>query len=168
MPFVERMLGDAPVAVVRLAHRDQGLMVAPGNPLELRSLEDLATRAARFINRQRGAGTRVLLDHLLAQQDIEPGALPGYEREEYSHLAVAATVAAGHADCGLGILAAARAFGLDFVALASEPFDLVLRRESLDDPILKPFLELLEDEGFRHAVSRLGGYDVAEMGKRVL
>ena len=168
VPFVERMLGDAPVAVVRLAHRDQGLMVAPGNPLELRSLEDLATRAARFINRQRGAGTRVLLDHLLAQQDIEPGALPGYEREEYSHLAVAATVAAGHADCGLGILAAARAFGLDFVALASEPFDLVLRRESLDDPILKPFLELLEDEGFRHAVSRLGGYDVAEMGKRVL
>lgn len=167
LPFVERVLGDAAVAIVRVAYRDQGLMVAEGNPLGIASLEDVARPHVRFVNRQRGAGTRVLLDYELERRDLAPGALTGYEREVYSHLAVAAAVDGGSADCGLGILAAARAFGLDFVPLASEPFDLVLRAESLDDPLLAPLLALLDDGQFRASVAELGGYDVTEMGRRI-
>ncbi|MGI9658926.1 MAG: molybdopterin biosynthesis protein [Gaiellaceae bacterium] len=168
LPFVERLLGDEQFAVIRLAHRDQGLMVAPGNPLAIASLDDLAHTPARYVNRQRGAGTRVLLDYELAKRGVASSAVRGYEREEYSHLAVAAAIAAGRADCGLGILAAARAFELDFVPVASEPFDLVMRTETLDDPTVEPLLSLLADEKFRTSVSELGGYDVAEMGRRVL
>ena len=168
VPFVERVLGTTAVAMIRLAHRDQGLLVAPGNPLALESLDDLVRGDLRYVNRQRGAGTRLLLDYELARRDIAPTSLTGYEREEYSHLAVAAAIAAERADCGLGILAAARAFGLEFVPVTSEPFDLVLRLESLDDPVVAPLLRLLDDDDFRTSVSELGGYDVREMGRRVL
>ena len=164
VPFVERVLGTTAVAMIRLAHRDQGLLVAPGNPLALESLDDLVRGDLRYVNRQRGAGTRLLLDYELARRDIAPTSLTGYEREEYSHLAVAAAIAAERADCGLGILAAARAFGLEFVPVTSEPFDLVLRLESLDDPVVAPLLRLLDDDDFRTSVSELGGYDVREMG----
>ena len=119
------------------------------------------------MNRQRGAGTRVLLDFELERRGMQREALSGYEREEYSHLSVAAAIAAGRADCGLGILAAARAFELDFVPVTSEPFDLVLRSESLTDPVVEPLLALLADESFRDRVGALGGYDVGEMGRRI-
>jgi putative molybdopterin biosynthesis protein len=155
------------VAVVRLAHREQGLIVAPGNPLGLDSLDDLAREGLRYVNRQRGAGTRVLLDFELERRGMQREALSGYGREEYSHLSVAAAIAAGRADCGLGILAAARAFGLDFVPVTFEPFDLVLRSESLTDPVVEPLLALLADESFRNRVGALGGYDVGEMGRRI-
>ena len=168
VPFVERILGNGAAAVIRLAHREQGVIVAPGNPLAIESLDDLAHPSLRYVNRQRGAGTRVLLDFELARRGLASSAIPGYEREEYSHLAVAAAIAAGRADCGLGILAAARAFELDFVPVASEPFDLVMRVETFKDPIVEPLLSLLADEQFRTSVSELGGYDVAEMGRRVL
>ena len=167
LPHVERLLSDADVAVVRLAHREQGLIVAPGNPLGLDSLDDLARERLRYVNRQRGAGTRVLLDFELERRGMQREALSGYGREEYSHLSVAAAIAAGRADCGLGILAAARAFELDFVPVTSEPFDLVLRSESLTDPVVEPLLALLADESFRNRVGALGGYDVGEMGRRI-
>jgi putative molybdopterin biosynthesis protein len=114
LPYVDRLLGPD-TAVIRLVHRDQGLIVAPGNPLELAKTDDLTRPGLRYVNRQRGAGTRVLLDHELARRGIDPADVPGYSREEHTHLAVAAAVAAGRADTGMGILAAARAFGLDFV-----------------------------------------------------
>ena len=120
----------------------------------------MAERGLRYVNRQRGAGTRMLLDHELARRGIAPEAIVGYEREEHTHLAVAAAVAAGRADCGLGVLAAARAFGLDFVPVAQEPYDLVFE----PDPILDPLWTLLESDDFRRAVTDLGGYDTAEMG----
>ena len=113
--YVKQVLAGRDVAVVRLVHREQGLIVAPGNPLALSGIEDLARGDLRYINRQRGSGTRVLLDFELERFGIAPAAISGYEREEYTHLAVAASVAAGRSDCGLGVLAAARAFGLDFV-----------------------------------------------------
>ncbi len=100
-------------------------------------------RALRYVNRQRGAGTRVLLDYELARAGIDPDAIAGYGREEPTHLAVAAAIASGRADCGMGVLAAARAFGLDFVPVTSEPYDLVLELASLDYPVLAPFWELL-------------------------
>jgi putative molybdopterin biosynthesis protein len=163
LPYVARLLPERDVSIVRLVHREQGLIVAPGNPLGLSGIEDVAGAAVRYVNRQRGAGTRVLLDHELAQRSISPEAIQGYEREEHTHLAVAAAVAAGRADCGLGVLAAARAFGLDFVPVAKEPYDLVFE----PDPILDPLWTLLESEEFRRAVADLGGYDTAEMGRRI-
>ncbi|MEU8403820.1 molybdopterin biosynthesis protein [Nonomuraea sp. NPDC048892] len=168
LPYVDRLLGaDADVAVIRLVHRDQGLIVAPGNPLGLTGIDDLAKPDLRYVNRQRGAGTRALLDHELAGLGIDPREVSGYSREEHTHLAVAAAVAAGRADTGLGILAAARAFGLDFVPVAREPYDLVLRTGTLEEELLAPLWELLERPEFRAEVEALGGYSCAETGRRI-
>jgi putative molybdopterin biosynthesis protein len=168
LPYLERLLPGRQLAVVRLVHRDQGLIVAPGNPTGITGIADVAERRRRYVNRQRGAGTRMLLDHELSRRDIEPSAIDGYQREEHTHLAVAAAVAAGRADCGLGVLAAARAFGLDFVPVAKEPYDLVLLNASIEDPLLKPLWTLLEDDEFRRAVTDLGGYDTSEMGRWIV
>jgi putative molybdopterin biosynthesis protein len=109
----------------------------------------------------------VLLDQSVSQRGIEPGAIDGYAREEHTHLAVAAAVAADRADCGLGVLAAARAFGLDFVPVAKEPYDLVLEPDSVESELLAPLWALLESEDFRAQVDALGGYDTTEMGRRI-
>ena len=167
LPYLDRMMGDREVAVIRLVHRDQGLLVAPDNPLGLTGIADLARAGVRYVNRQRGAGTRVLLDQELRGQRIDPADIAGYAREEPTHLAVAAAVAAGRADCGLGILAAARAFGLGFVPVAREPYDLVLGAETVDDDLLAPLWALLASDDFRAEVAALGGYDVAETGRRI-
>jgi putative molybdopterin biosynthesis protein len=167
LPYVERVLGERDVAVVRLVHREQGLIVARGNPLGIAGIDDLARPHVRYVNRQRGAGTRVLLDHELGRRAIAPDAVSGYAREEHTHLAVAAAVAAGRADAGLGIMAAARAFELDFVPVTREPYDLVLAAETLEDPVTAPLWGLLEQPAFRAAVEALGGYDSTEMGRRI-
>src|SRR5919198_4344943 len=164
LPYVDRVLGGRDVAVVRLVHRDQGLIVAADNPLGIEGIGDLARDGVRYVNRQRGAGTRVLLDHELSRAGIGPEAIEGYAREEHTHLAVAAAIAAGRADCGLGVLAAARAFGLGFVPVTQEPYDLVLDAAALDDPVLEPLWELLDSARFREQVEALGGYATAEMG----
>jgi putative molybdopterin biosynthesis protein len=166
LTYVDRLLGDLPTVVIRLVHRDQGLIVAPGNPHGLSGVDDLAG-GVRYVNRQRGAGTRVLLDHLLARTGLDPGRIDGYRREEHTHLAVAAAVAAGRADCGLGIRAAARAFGLDFVPVAEEPYDLVTTEPLLGTGILDPLLALLDDPAFLRQIESLGGYSTAESGRRV-
>jgi molybdopterin molybdotransferase/putative molybdopterin biosynthesis protein len=168
LPYLEKLLPGRDVAVVRLVHRDQGLIVAPGNPTGVSGIEDVGKHGLRYVNRQRGAGTRMLLDFELARHGIEPAKVDGYAREEHTHLAVAAAVAAGRADCGLGVLAAARAFDLDFVPVAKEPYDLVLLSDSIEDELLAPLWSLLESEDFRRAVTDLGGYDTAEMGRRIL
>jgi putative molybdopterin biosynthesis protein len=168
LPYLPRVLGHANVTVVRLVHREQGLIVAAGNPLELTGIEDLRRPGLRYVNRQRGAGTRVLLDHELRRRGIAPGDIIGYQREEHTHLAVAAAVAAGRADAGLGILAAAQPFGLDFVPVAQEPYDLVATREAGDSALLAPLWALLVDEKFRASMEALGGYSSAETGRRVL
>jgi putative molybdopterin biosynthesis protein len=168
LPYLERLLPGRELAVVRLAHREQGLIVAPGNPLGLAGIEGLIREDLRYVNRQRGAGTRVLLDHELARRSLPSASLQGYEREEPTHLAVAAAVAAGRADAGLGVLAAARAFELGFVPVAQEPYDLVLERATLESELLAPLWALLGAAEFRSEVEGLGGYDTAEMGRRVL
>ena len=167
LPYVESVLAGRDVAVVRLVHREQGLLVAPGNPLGLAGVADLARPGLRYVNRQRGAGTRVLLDYELQRHGIDPTGIAGYEREEPTHLAVAAAIASSRADCGMGVLAAARAFGLDFVAVTKEPYDLVLERENLEHPLLAPFWQLLASPGFKVDVEQLGGYDASEMGVRI-
>jgi putative molybdopterin biosynthesis protein len=168
LPYLDRLFGsDNDIAVIRLLHRDQGLIVAPGNPLGLTGIADLTGAELRYVNRQRGAGTRVLLDVELTRHHLTPDQLVGYEREEHTHLAVAAAVAAGRADAGLGIHAAARAFGLDFVPVAQEPYDLVLRAATVEEELLAPLWELLQDKDFRAEVEALGGYSCAETGRRI-
>ncbi|HLH65664.1 MAG TPA: molybdopterin biosynthesis protein [Solirubrobacteraceae bacterium] len=167
LPWVQRLMGDRDMAVVRLVHRQQGLLVAPGNPLGLRGIADLARAGVRYVNRQPGAGTRVLLDYELQRAGVHPSAISGYAREEPTHLAVAAAIASGRADCGLGVMAAARAFDLDFIPVADEPYDLVLEAQTLKTPLLAPLWELLGSEQFRRSVLALGGYDVSEMGRRI-
>jgi len=168
LPYVDRLLGDGPdIAVIRLVHRDQGLMVAPGNPLAIAGIEDLTRPGLRYVNRQRGAGTRVLLDHELSRRGLDATRISGYSREEHTHLGVGAAVAAGRADTGMGILAAARAFGLDFIPVAREPYDLVLRASTVDDDLLAPLWALLQQIDFRTQVESLGGYSCAETGQRI-
>jgi putative molybdopterin biosynthesis protein len=168
LPYLDKLLGpDADIAVVRLVHRDQGLIVAPGNPLNIRGIEDLTRPGLRYVNRQRGAGTRVLLDQKLAEHDIDPATVSGYSREEHTHLAVAAAVAAGRADTGLGILAAASAFKLDFVPIAQEPYDLVLHASELSEELLAPLWTLLASRDFQAEVEGLGGYSCKETGQRI-
>ena len=163
LPWIERVLPGVEVEVIRLVHRDQGLIVAAGNPLGVRGLRDLP--GLRYVNRQRGAGTRVLLDHELERAGIDPAAVAGYEREVPTHLAVAAAVAAGRADAGLGVMAAARAFGLGFVHVAREPFDLVLKP---GEPAAAPLLTLIEGQDFRAQVEAMGGYSTDETGRRIV
>jgi putative molybdopterin biosynthesis protein len=167
IPYVEQMLAGRDIAIVRLVHREQGLIVASGNPLGLSGVSDLARPGLRYVNRQRGAGTRVLLDYELQRAGIEAAALSGYSREEPTHLAVAAAISADRADCGLGVLAAARAFGLDFVPVVQEPYDLVLERETAESGRLTPLWALMETAEFRRDVEALGGYDTSEMGRRI-
>jgi len=158
---VRRLLPGRELALITLAHRAQGLLVARGNPKKVKTMRDLARRGVRFVNRRPGSGTRVLLDELLKRSRIDGRSLKGYEREEPSHLAVASAVAEGDADAGLGIEAAARPFGLDFVLLASERYELIVPSQS---QLLPMFLELIADPEFRKAVESLGGYDLKESG----
>src|SRR5499427_3769460 len=167
LPYLDRILPGDGACVVRLVHREQGLIVAPGNPHGLAGIEDLTRAGVRYVNRQRGAGTRVLLDHELGQRGLSPGAVDGYAREEPTHLAVAAAVAAGRADAALGIMAAARAFGLDFVPVTQEPYDLVVAPGAMESPLLAPLWALLHSDRFQAAVTELGGYSTKEMGRRI-
>jgi putative molybdopterin biosynthesis protein len=160
-------LPDTPVVLLTLLRREQGLIVAKGNPKRINALNDLAREDVSIVNRQRGAGTRVLLDYHLGKLGIMPEQVRGYEREEYTHLAVAATVYSGAADCGVGVRAAARALDLDFVSLEWERYDLVIPQVHYESELLKPLLALLRDEMFREAVAQLPGYDPSPMGEVV-
>jgi putative molybdopterin biosynthesis protein len=165
LPYVQRLLPDRAVVLVNFVYREQGLIVPPGNPKGIARLDDLLRPDVLFVNRQKGAGTRVLLDFKLKQLGAVSGKLRGYEREEYTHLAVAAAVQSGSADVGLGILAAARALGLDFVPLVKERYDLVIPLEHYESDLLAPLLTIVRSEAFRREVESLGGYDASEMGK---
>ena len=165
---LRQYLPDIPVTLVNLVHREQGLMVRRGNPKEIKNLVSLIRPEVRFANRQRGAGTRVLLDYHLNLMGIPASQIRGYNQEEYTHLGVAAAVASGRADCGLGIPAAAQALDLDFVPLFHERYDLVIPKEYSASPLLAPLFEVIAGTPFRTAVSQLPGYDVKEMGKLIL
>lgn len=163
--YVKRYLPGQDVVLIALVGREQGWIVPPGNPMGLSGWADAANPDVRIVNRQRGAGTRVLLDYELGKLDIPPEQVRGYDREEYTHLAVAAAVASGTADAGLGIRAAARALHLDFVPLAQERYELVIPKQHYESELLRPLLDLLHDDEFKTAVAALPGYDVSIMGE---
>lgn len=165
--YVRKILPGRRVALFCLALREQGMVVRSGNPLGLKEPADLARAGVRLINRQRGAGTRVLLDYLLREAGVDLRAVEGYDRTVYTHLAVAAEVAGGGADAGLGILAAAKALGLDFVPVAGERYELVIPETSWNEPLVRRLLEIAGSREFREAVSRLGGYDLSANGELV-
>jgi putative molybdopterin biosynthesis protein len=164
LTYIRQYLPDTPVKVVGLVGRQQGLILPKGNPLGIHSLEDLNRPDVRFVNRQRGAGTRVLLDYHLGLLGISPTEIHGYEDEEYTHLAVAAAVASGRADCGLGIAAAAQALNMDFISLFAERYDIIIPEEHYAAPLLAPLLDLLQGQVLRDSIAGLPGYDTKTLG----
>ncbi len=168
LTYIRRLLPDIPVKDIVLVGRQQGLMVAKGNPKGIQSLADLARQDIAYINRQSGAGTRVLLDYHLRQLNIPTAEIKGYQQEEYTHLAVAAGIASGRADCGLGIAAAAQALDLDFIPLYQERYDLIIPTLYYEDNLMKPLLNILADKTFRDTVANLPGYNIDLMGQEII
>lgn len=167
LSFIRRFLKGRGVVVVNLVQRIQGLILPTGNPKGIGALEDLMREDVVFLNRQRGSGTRLLLDYKLRELSMEAEDIRGYDREEYTHLAVAAAVAGGRADVGLGILSAANAMGLEFVPLLSEQYDLVILSEHYESERVRFVLEVIRGDTFRAEVDALGGYDTSSMGRVV-
>jgi putative molybdopterin biosynthesis protein len=163
--YIGRYLNGIPVQQVMLVKREQGLIVPRANPKNIRGLADIVESGIQFVNRQRGAGTRVLLDYEMGKLGIMSEQVAGYKDEEFTHLGVAAAVASGRADCGLGIAAAAEALQLDFIPLFHERYELIVPQIHFDDPLLTPLLEVLRTEDFQKAVNEMPGYDSSEMGQ---
>lgn len=166
--YIRKYLPNSPVRVIALVRRDQGLIVKKGNPRGIKSLNDLIRPEVQFMNRQRGAGTRVLLDHHLKLLGLSAESILGYTQEEFTHLGIAAAIASGRADCGLGIAAAAQALDLDFIPLFQERYDLVIPKVHAESELLSPLFGVLAGSGFRDSVSKLIGYDISVTGKIIL
>ena len=160
--YIRKLFPNEEMLLVKGVRRIQGLMVANGNPLGIKGVEDL-TRV-KYVNRQRGAGTRVLLDYKLKQAGISPSEIDGYDAEAATHMAVAAQVASGEADCGMGVYSAAHAMGLDFIPVGDEEYDFAMRPETYESPKMKCFLRLLGSDEFRNKLEELGGYSFEGFG----
>jgi putative molybdopterin biosynthesis protein len=166
--YVQEIISNLPVKIITLVGRQQGLLVAKGNPKRIISLQDVTRNDVSYINRQSGAGTRVLFDYHLRQSGLSSDRIQGYQNEEYTHLGVAAAIASERGDCGLAIEAAAQALGLDFIPLYQERYDLVIPLSYYESQLLKPLLELLNNQDFKNSVASLPGYNTAEMGRVIL
>ncbi len=166
-PFIRRLLPGRRVALLTLARRRLGLIVPPGNPAGLTNIADLTRPGLRIVNRGRGTGTRVWLDAQLARRGIPSDAIIGYHQEASTHAEVARAVAEGQADAGLGIEAAARAYGLGFIFLTTEPYDLVIPAEAWESSPMQTLAAWLCTEDARAAIGGLGGYETTETGQVV-
>ncbi|MEB3101374.1 substrate-binding domain-containing protein [Ferviditalea candida] len=163
VPFVKKFLPSQEVTVIQFVHRWQGLMVAKGNPKQFRDWVDLANPDIRMVNRQKGSGTRILLDYHLKQLNVDPSTIDGYDRVELTHTAVAAQVAQGSADVGIGIESAAHLLDLEFIPLAKERYDFVIRTKDYEK--FAPLWDVLSKPDFWRDIHKLKGYDTAHMGK---
>jgi putative molybdopterin biosynthesis protein len=163
-PYVKRVLPGREVAIIHLAYRIQGLMFAHGNPKRIKGLADLKRPDITFVNRQKGAGTRVLLDIHLRQLGINPRDIKGYDKEMDTHLAVGLSIAHGEADAALGIEAAARSCNIDFLPLFRERYDLIIPIANYRSGVLAPFLKVIISEEFKAVVDKSGGYDTSQTG----
>ncbi len=166
--FIRKFLKDVPLKLINLVHREQGLIVRKGNPKNIKDIEDLTRDDVVFINRQPGSGTRLLTDKCLRDKGMPPQSIKGYDKEEFTHMGIASAVMSGAADTGMGILTAAIALDLEFIPVAKERYDLLIKSEHLDMPMIRAFLQIItSDDEFKSAVLALGGYDVSDMGKVV-
>jgi len=163
--YIKRYLKGVKVSVFHLVLREQGLIVAKGNPKAVKGLEDLTRKDITFVNRQAGSGTRVLVDYKLKQSGIQAEAIRGYDHEEFTHMAVAVDVLSGAADCGAGIYAAAKALNLDFVPMEQEQYDLIFPSFVLEQGAIQQVLETIRSQEFKDRVAALGGYDPARSGE---
>jgi putative molybdopterin biosynthesis protein len=161
---VKRILPGREVAIVHLAYRIQGLMFTTGNPKQIKEIEDLKRPDIIFINRQKGSGTRVLLDNVLQKHGIYPTEIKGYEYEVDTHLAVANNIAHGKADVGLGIEGAAGTCNLGFIPLLRERYDLVMPLGNYKSKRFEPLLDIVRSNEFKNIVNNIGGYDTSEIG----
>jgi len=168
IPFIQRLLKGIPLKVINLVYRQQGLLVRKGNPKNIQAVDDLVRDDIVFINRQPGSGTRLLTDKCLKESGVSAQAVDGYEKEEFTHMGVASAVASGAADTGMAILTAAIALDLEFIPVTNERYDLVIRNEDFEKPMIQSFLHIItSDDEFRDTVLSLGGYDLRDMGKIV-
>ncbi len=166
LSYIRRLFGSGKMALIKGVGRTQGILVKKGNPLGIRGIEDLP--GCRYVNRQRGAGTRVLFDYKLKQLGIAPEQINGYEREAATHMAVAAAVGSDGADAGMGILSAAKAMDLDFIPVGPEEYDFAVPLEYLELPHIKAFIEILKMDEFHKRLDELGGYTYERAGERIL
>ncbi len=164
LPHLRREFPHGDFAVINFARWEQGFVTAPGNPKSISRTEHLTARNVRFINREKGSGGRALLDRLLREENTPAAHVSGYGDEAYGHLAAAYRLVSGQADCCIATRSAAQAFGLDFVPLKSERYDLVMWRQTLQLPIVQAFLDVLQRASFRRRLETLAGYDTAQTG----
>jgi len=168
LSYIKKLLPEVPVRLVHLVKRDQGLMVPPGNPKGIAGIEDLMRPDVRLINRQGGSGTRILLDNKLKQLGFAGDRISGYTNEAYTHMEVAVAVLSGAADVGLGIYAAAKALGLDFIPVVTEQYDLVIPAGHYESDIIQSMLAVIRSSAFLQRVTALGGYHTDDSGKVLL
>lgn len=162
--YIQKHLAGLPLRLVNLVTRNQGFIVRPGNPKAITQFQDLVRKDVTLINRQAGSGTRILLDYNLKLLDLDPQNIDGYQTDEFTHMAVAVAVLSGRADVGLGILAAAKALGLDFIPVATERYDLVIPEKFWPEDKIQALLAVIRSEDFKQAVTNLGGYGVTQTG----
>ncbi len=167
IPYINRYLNEIKVKLLHLVYREQGLIVQKGNPKKIKGLEDLLRKGIVYVNRQKGSGTRILLDHMLKTHSLKSDPIQGYGNEEYTHMAVASTVASGKADAGLGILTAARAMELDFIPIAKERYDLIIPSVHFEDEKIQKVIGIIRSEEFKKIVLQMGGYDVSRTGEEL-
>jgi excisionase family DNA binding protein len=164
-PFLATYLPNLKPVVVNLFYRELGFLVAPGNPLHFRGFEDLTKKKIRFINRQKGSGTRILLDHHLKNLNISCDEIQGYEREVYTHFEVGLAILAKEAEVGIATVSASKLLGLSFIPITQESFDMLMDQTTFFDRSVQAFIEVLNSREFRTRVDRLGSYDFKNSGK---
>lgn len=168
LPFVEKMLPGVPCILINLAHINVGYYVAKGNPKNILSWDDLRRDDIVIINREKGSGTRILLDGRIQEMKISHNSIKGYERECLAHIVVASAIARGEADFGIGSEKSSyQVKDIDFIPLQKEQYDLVIKKEDLNLPSVKAVLDILRSEEFKSELSSLGGYDVSQLGQIV-
>jgi excisionase family DNA binding protein len=165
IPFLANFLPNVNPVVVNLFDRDLGFVTAPKNPLGIRGFEDLTRKGVRFLNRQKGAGTRVLLDHHLKKLKVSSSRISGYEKEVYTHFEVGLSILSKEADVGIATIAVSKLFGLPFIPITRERFDMILDKSTYFDKGVQAFIEILSSSEFRNRVERLGSYDFKHSGK---
>lgn len=166
IPFIQRFLKEIPLVLLNLSYREQGIIIPRGNPANIKNFEDLARPGIKFVNRQKGSGTRLLTDMLINKFKISPTKIKGYDLEEYTHMNVASAVASKRGDAGMGIRSAAKALDLDFIPITEERYDLIIPKKYFDDEKTAKILTIIrENKEFQNTVRAMGGYSLRDSGK---